>query len=120
MTRHMKIDRLSTNRLNGTSNVPLLIQVQYVKSPEALPKKSASVQTKEAQTTPGPMITVKTRGRRQKHRAKQQEPRRVELRAADVHGAHFSDGGRFPPMPAAGRSPSAGPPSGSSIRFRLR
>jgi len=28
MTRHMKIDRLSIRRLNGTSKVPLLIHVQ--------------------------------------------------------------------------------------------
>ena len=28
MTRHMKIERLSTSRLKGTSKVPLLIQVQ--------------------------------------------------------------------------------------------
>src|SRR2546430_4265351 len=65
MTRHMKIDRLSISRLNGTSNVPLLIQVQYVKSPAAFPANRASTQTKEAHTTPGPTSTVKMRGRRQ-------------------------------------------------------
>ncbi len=62
MTRHMKIDRLSIRMLNGTLNEPLWIHVQYVKSPVALLKKSVSVTTKEAQTTPGPTILVTTRG----------------------------------------------------------
>src|SRR2546423_15640603 len=74
MTRHMKIDRLSISRLNGTSNVPLLIQVQYVKSPAAFPANKASTQTKEAHTTPVPTSTVKMRGRRQPRPARRIAP----------------------------------------------
>src|SRR2546427_2695367 len=62
ITRHMKIERLSTRRLNGTSNEPLLIQVQYVKSPVALFENRTSVATNDAHTTPGPTITVTMRG----------------------------------------------------------
>src|SRR5207253_6006295 len=84
MTKHMKIDRLSTSRLKGTSKVPLLIQVQYVKSPEALPKNRANVQMKEAHTTPGPTITVNTRGRRQPRPASSSAPARSEEHTSEL------------------------------------
>jgi hypothetical protein len=74
MTRHMKIERLSTSRLNGTSNVPLLIQVQYVKSPDALPKKRASVAANDSHTTPGPTMIVKMRCSRQPRPARRMAP----------------------------------------------
>src|SRR5450759_102485 len=84
MTRHMKIERLSTSMLKGTSSEPLLIHVQYVKSPEALLKKSASVPANEAHTTPGPTICVKSLGRRQRRPAIRIAPAAGRMRTASA------------------------------------
>src|SRR5579864_33 len=74
MTRHMKIERLSTNRLNGTLNVPLEIHVPYVKSALTLLSRRLTAHMKEAQTATGPTITVNLRGSRHPRPASNSAP----------------------------------------------
>src|SRR2546428_6367571 len=84
MTRHMKIERLSIRMLNGTSKDPLLIHVQYVKSPESLFENRISVATNEAQTTPGPTMTVTIRGSRQPRPASRIAPAAGQMRLSSA------------------------------------
>ena len=80
----MKIERLSTSRLNGTWKEPLWIQVQYVKSPDSLLENRISVATNDAHTTPGPTITVTIRGSRQPRPASRIAPAAGKMRISSA------------------------------------